>query len=35
MEALDAVDKMAELQQQADQIYWQQQLKNLISENSG
>jgi hypothetical protein len=32
MEALDAVDKMAELQQQADQIYWQQQINNLVDE---
>jgi hypothetical protein len=33
-EALDAADKMAELQQQANQIYWQQQLNNLIDRNS-
>jgi hypothetical protein len=35
METLNAVDQMADLQQQADQIYWQQQLHNLIDQNSG
>lgn len=31
-EALDAIDKIAALQQQAEQIYWQQQINNLIDE---
>ena len=32
--SLEAVDKMAALQQQADQIYWQQQLNNLIEQSA-